>query len=255
DLGGPRRVNNLSAVVIAPWLDAKAYADYRMPRPFLTQQQSEELLQAWFQDPTDRLYNVLENKAARQLFQWFLDPAWDRVGQYRPGGARRHATDRYCSLHATLPDHVEWTGATAGPDQAPLGPAKENLGLDEGVLGKRMLVKSVDRMTTYGGVSYDDLEKHVKDNPSFDYVQHRAHRLAWSGGSRPYVTIQGRRASLRLHYEVEFADSLVHYEWLQRSDYVSPDRGQRALEGFPEFDLDPTPLYKVPMANFNLRGQ
>eukprot|EP00959_Pyramimonas_sp_CCMP1952_P017398 369512-Pyramimonas_sp.AAC.1 len=64
-----------------------------MPRPFLTQQQNEELLQAWFQGPTDRLYDMLEQNTRRNLFQWFLDLAWGHVDQCRPGGARRHIVD------------------------------------------------------------------------------------------------------------------------------------------------------------------
>eukprot|EP00959_Pyramimonas_sp_CCMP1952_P182076 3807002-Pyramimonas_sp.AAC.1 len=107
-----------------------------------------------------------------------------------------------------------------------------------------MLLKGVDRMVTHAGVSYNDLEKHMNDNPSYEHGRHPTHRPAWDGDPWPYVTIQSRRALRRMDYEAEFADSLVHCEWQKRSDYVSPDREQRALQGLPEFDFDPTPLYK-----------
>eukprot|EP00959_Pyramimonas_sp_CCMP1952_P245133 5123373-Pyramimonas_sp.AAC.2 len=37
ELGGRRRIEDLSAVVTAPWLDAKAPMEYRITQPFLTQ--------------------------------------------------------------------------------------------------------------------------------------------------------------------------------------------------------------------------
>eukprot|EP00959_Pyramimonas_sp_CCMP1952_P232343 4855407-Pyramimonas_sp.AAC.1 len=87
-----------------------------------------------------------------------MDPVWDRVDQCRPRGPRRYVADKFYSLRAALPDHAEWTGVTAGPHRALLGPAarvryptRENEALGESVLGKRLLLQGVDRMKTYAG--------------------------------------------------------------------------------------------------------
>eukprot|EP00959_Pyramimonas_sp_CCMP1952_P373704 7826328-Pyramimonas_sp.AAC.1 len=68
DYGGHRQVEDLSAVVIAPWMDSRAHAEYRISRPFLTPAQDESLLQAWFQEPIDRLFKDLETMSPRELF-------------------------------------------------------------------------------------------------------------------------------------------------------------------------------------------
>ncbi|CAK0791605.1 unnamed protein product, partial [Prorocentrum cordatum] len=81
EYGGPRLVEDLSAAVIAPWMGSEAHAEYRITRPFLTQAQNEALLQAWFQEPTDRLFHDLETMSPRQFFRWYENAVWDHVGQ------------------------------------------------------------------------------------------------------------------------------------------------------------------------------
>eukprot|EP00959_Pyramimonas_sp_CCMP1952_P325434 6811478-Pyramimonas_sp.AAC.1 len=71
-----------------------------------------------------------------------------------------------------------------------------------------MLLEGVDRMGTCVGVSYADLENHVRDYPSYDGFQHPLHRLAWEGDPWPFVTMEGRRAQCRMKCEVEFGGSL-----------------------------------------------
>eukprot|EP00959_Pyramimonas_sp_CCMP1952_P094510 1976975-Pyramimonas_sp.AAC.1 len=65
--------------------------------------------------------------------------------------------------------------------------------------------------------------------------------------------MEGRRAQQRMECEIEFGDSLVHSEWLKRSDYVSPDRDQRLLQGLPHCAFDASPLCFAPTATIDLR--
>ncbi|CAK0859411.1 unnamed protein product, partial [Prorocentrum cordatum] len=155
-LGGHRTIDDLSAVVTTPWLDAEAPMEYRMTPPFFTHEQNEALPCAWLQEPTDKLYEALESRTPRELFQCFY----------------RIISDRFYSLHATPPDRVDWTGAAGEPETVQLGPAariryptRENEPLGESVLGKGVLLHDVERMTSYEGISFADLGAHVRDYP------------------------------------------------------------------------------------------